>query len=195
MRQYQLDVEAGLVQPSAAMKATQSEATSSAAKSSTKDSESTSTGLLKVSSTPTPASAPETTTTVTAAADESGKGKTDVGSGIEPVAAPAPVTAKKDETIGQPGEWETVEATPASKASSQPNKNDTRDGCSGDIVDEDEDVAGNPEDLRRFKIVEKTYPLDDDDLAGEGEGAGGGSAVFKKRKGGVGKPRNIRRKL
>lgn len=196
MRQYQLDVEAGLVQPSAAMKAAQSEATSSAAKSSTKDSEPTPTGLLKVSSTPTPAPVPDKTTTETAVADESGVGKTDVGSGTEPVAAPAPVAAKKDETIGQPGEWETVEAPPAPKASSLlQNKNDTKDGASGVIVDEDEDVAGNPEDLRRFKIVEKTYPLDDDDLAGEGEGAGAGSAVFKKRKGGVGKPRNIRRKL
>ncbi|KAG0079476.1 hypothetical protein BGZ90_002511 [Linnemannia elongata] len=193
MRQYQLDVEAGLVQPTAAMKAAQSEATSSAAKSSTKDSEPIPTGLLKLSSTPTPAPAPETTTTHTAIADVSGEGGTDVGSGTEPVAAIAPVKAKKDETIGQPGEWETVDVHNVS--SSQQNKKDTKDGPSSVIVDEDEDVAGNPEDLRRFKIVEKTYPLDDDDLAGEGEGAGGGSAVFKKRKGGVGKPRNIRRKL
>ncbi|KAF9537565.1 hypothetical protein EC957_007961 [Mortierella hygrophila] len=187
MKQYQLDVEAGLVQPSAAMKAAQSEATLSTAKSSTKNSEPTPTGLLKVSSTPTPAPAPETTTIETAAADELGEGKTDVGSGTEIVAASEPVKAKKDETVGQPGEWETVEAPPAPKTSSQQNNRDSN----GVIVDEDEDVAGNPEDLRRFKIVEKTYPLDDDDLAGEG----GGSAVFKKRKGGVGKPRNIRRKL
>ncbi|KAH7049478.1 hypothetical protein BKA57DRAFT_459976 [Linnemannia elongata] len=193
MRQYQLDVEAGLVQPTAAMKAAQSEATSSAAKSSTKDSEPIPAGLLKLSSTPTPAPAPETTTTDTAIADVSGEGTTDVGSRTEPVAAIAPVKAKKDETIGQPGEWETVDVH--SVSSSQQNKKDTKDGPSSVIVDEDEDVAGNPEDLRRFKIVEKTYPLDDDDLAGEGEGAGGGSAVFKKRKGGVGKPRNIRRKL
>ena len=194
MRQYQLDVEAGLVQPSTAMKAAQSEPTSSTAKPSTKNSEPTPTGLLKVSSTPTPAPALETTTAGTATADESEERKTVVGSDIEPIAAPAPVKAKKDETIGQPGEWETVEAPSAPKSSSQQNK-DTKDGSSSVIVDEDEDVAGNPEDLRRFKIVEKTYPLDDDDLAGEGEGASGGSAVFKKRKGGVGKPRNIRRKL
>ncbi|KAF8941826.1 hypothetical protein BGZ47_007144 [Haplosporangium gracile] len=205
MRQYQLDVEAGLVQPSASMKATQSGANSSTAKPSAKDSKPTSTGLLKVSSTPAPAPVPtsESTATETVTVEESEERKTDAGLNTEPVVAPTLVKVKKDETIGQPGEWETVEV-PAPKASlSQESKKDKEDGSSGGsntntsgvTVDNDEDVAGNPEDLRRFKIVEKTYPVDDDDLAGEGDGAGGGSAVFKKRKGGVSKPRNIRRKL
>jgi hypothetical protein len=188
MKQYQLDVEAGLVTPSAALKASQTEASSSTTKPSAKDSEPTSTGLLKVSSTP----APESESTVTDTTREgSEEGKADTGTNTESDAAATPVKAKKDETIGQPGEWETVEApTPKATSSSQQNKKDS--SSRGGVVEEDdEDVAGNPEDLRRFKIVEKTYPVDDDDLAGEGDG----SAVFKKRKGGVGKPRNIRRKL
>lgn len=184
MKQYQLDVEAGLVQPSAEMKAKQTEATLSTTKPSAKDSEPTSTGLLKVSSTPAPESESTATDTTT---EGSGDGKTETEANTESNAAATPVKAKKDETIGQAGEWETVEA-PAPKASQQ-NKDNSSNG--GVNMDDDEDVAGNPEDLRRFKIVEKTYPVDDDDLAGEGEG----SAVFKKRKGGVGKPRNIRRKL
>ncbi|KAG0286996.1 Mismatch repair endonuclease pms2 [Linnemannia gamsii] len=184
MKQYQLDVEAGLVQPSAAMQTKQAEATSSTTKPSGKDSEPTSTGLLKVSSTPAPESESRVNDTTT---DGSGKGKTETGADAEAVAATTPVKPKKDETIGQAGEWETVEA-PAPKTSQQSKDNSSGGGAN---VDDDEEVAGNPEDLRRFKIVEKTYPVDDDDLAGEGEG----SAVFKKRKGGVGKPRNIRRKL
>ncbi|KAF9144150.1 hypothetical protein BG015_000194 [Linnemannia schmuckeri] len=199
MRQYQLDVEAGLVQPSASMKAAQSEAISSTAKPSAKDSEPTSTGLLKVSSTSAPASESTLTETVTV---EKSEGKTDAGSNTEPVVAPTLVKVKKDETIGQPGEWETVEA-PAPKASLSQGRKDKKDGSNGGSStstsainrDDDEDVEGNPEDLRRFKVVEKTYPGDNDDLVGEEDGAGGGSVVFKKRKGGVGKPRNIRRKL
>ncbi|KAK3812678.1 MAG: hypothetical protein J3R72DRAFT_462629 [Linnemannia gamsii] len=176
MKQYQLDVEAGLVQPSTvAQKGATAAADATTTKTPAKDLEPTptGTGLLKV--TASLASMPSKEK------EDSEEGKEDTESpNSEPVATAPPVKAK-DETIGQPGEWETVEApVHRQKAVAE---------------DEDEDVAGNPEDLKRFKIVEKTYPVDnDDDFAGE-DGAGGGSAVFKKRKGGVGKPRNIRRKL
>ncbi|KAG0373157.1 Mismatch repair endonuclease pms2 [Mortierella sp. AD032] len=176
MKQYQLDVEAGLVQLSTvAQKGATAAADATTTKTPAKDVEPTptGTGLLKV--TASLASVPSKEK------EDSEEGKEDTESpNSEPIATAPPVKAK-DETIGQPGEWETVEA-PVHQQKAV-------------VEDEDEDVAGNPEDLKRFKIVEKTYPVDnDDDFAGE-EGAGGGSAVFKKRKGGVGKPRNIRRKL
>ncbi|KAF9101733.1 hypothetical protein BGX29_005297 [Mortierella sp. GBA35] len=184
MKQYQLDVEAGLVQPSAAMKAAQTKETEATATPPAKESEPTPTGLLKVSSSkPTPAPTKPATT------EESEEGKTETGSTPEP-AAPLPVKIK-DETVGQPGEWQTVEVpVSSSNKSSQQNK---KEGSDSAAVDDDEDVAGNPEDLRQFRIVEKTYPVDDD-LVGEDD-VNAGSAVFKKRKGGVGKQRNIRRKL
>ncbi|KAF9124006.1 hypothetical protein BGW39_008531 [Mortierella sp. 14UC] len=185
MRQYQLDVEAGLVKPSAAMTGAQKEVTvAGAVKAPAIDSKPTPTGLLKVSSNP----APPTTEK-----EDSDKDKEDGQSSLEPVVVTPPVKAM-DETIGQPGEWQTVEA-PVSKASSS-QQQARRDTVGAAVVeDDDEDAASNPMDLRRFKIVEKTYPVDDDDAAAGEDGASGGSAVFKKRKGGAGKPRNIRRRM
>ena len=60
-------------------------------------------------------------------------------------------------------------------------------------ADDDGEGAADPEDLRGFKIVEKTYPVDgDEDDGAAAEGSGG--SLFKKRKGGANKPKNIRRK-
>ncbi|KAG0271166.1 Mismatch repair endonuclease pms2 [Linnemannia exigua] len=182
MKQYQLDVEAGLVQPSVAQKGA---ADTTTAKIPAKDVEATptETGLLKVSVSPASVSSKEK--------EDLEEGKEDTGSSSSELIATTPPVKAKDETIGQPGEWQTVEA-PVPNTLQQQGRKDMAGGVT--VEDDDEDVAGNPEDLRRFKIVEKTYPVDDDDVAGE-DGASGGSAVFKKRKGGVGKPRNIRRKL
>ncbi|KAF9933383.1 Mismatch repair endonuclease pms2 [Linnemannia zychae] len=188
MRQYELDVEAGLVQPSAAMKTGQKEKSSSTSvpPPQAKSSELASTGLLKTSTTTTQSSEP---TSNSRKEKEEEKEKAGTGANSEPVAT-EPVKKIRDETIGQPGEWQTVE-TPVRKTPSQQSTQNRDNGLV--INNDDEDEEGNPEDLKRFKIVEKTYPVDDDS-AGE-DNASAGSAVFKKRKGGGGKPRNIRRKL
>ncbi|KAF9903347.1 hypothetical protein EC991_003886 [Linnemannia zychae] len=184
MKQYQLDVEAGLVQPSAAMIVAQKEAEAATmAKEPAVDSKPTSTGLLKVTSSPAPASTTEK--------ENSNKDKEDGQPSLEPAVVTPPVKPK-DETVGQPGEWQTVEA-PVSEALPSQRQGTTGGGVI--VEDDDEEAAGNPEDLKRFKIVEKTYPVDDDDGVMGEDGASGGPAVFKKRKGGASKARNIRRKL
>ncbi|KAG0212098.1 hypothetical protein BGX28_006859 [Mortierella sp. GBA30] len=183
MKQYQLDVEAGLVNPSASV--------------------------------PVPTPHKDSSTTVTVSTEmktessvkESSKvddKKEATGSNSVPVAAAETTLSPrrtKDETVGQPGEWQTVEVpTPTPRVPEkrgQGNRDDSRKDEGGNHYvpgADDEDGEADPEDLRGFKVVEKTYPVDDDLGANEGEESTGG-AVFKKRKGGASKPRNIRRKL
>lgn len=132
------------------------------------------------------------------------------GSNSEPVAfnpvkKEAATTSVKDETIGQPGAWETVEAPePIASSSTSSSKRDidgnikNEDGSESHIVpgaDDDEEGAADPEDLKGFKIVEKTYPVDGDEDELDGAAAeGSGGSLFKKRKAG-GKAKNTRRKL
>ncbi|KAF8955789.1 WW domain binding protein 4, partial [Entomortierella lignicola] len=184
MKQYQLDVEAGLVQPSGS-----------------------SPTPTKGAIAPSPVQKPPPPVLLASSSSDTKKAAT--GSNSEPVAKPAakaetkptiPV-ASRDETVGQPGEWQTVEAPaprPVSKSEQGENgqKKEKDEGGNHYIpgADDDEDEA-DPEDLRGFKIVEKTYPVEADIPGGDGETESTGAAVFKKRKGGASKPRNIRRKL
>ncbi|KAF9170145.1 hypothetical protein BGX20_009384 [Mortierella sp. AD010] len=182
MKQYQLDVEAGLVQPSG--------------------------------SSPIPGKEPATPPAKAASEQKPptllGSKTTATGSNADPVAAPVAkaeaATAKtsnptRDETVGQPGEWQTVEV-PAPRSVPKPekgeggNKNENNEGGNHYVQGADDDEGeADPEDLRGFKIVEKTYPVETDAHGDDGEGGSTGVAVFKKRKAGASKPRNIRRKL
>ncbi|KAF9414084.1 hypothetical protein BGZ94_000516 [Podila epigama] len=113
-----------------------------------------------------------------------------------------PEPTPKDETIGQPGAWQTVEVKPQTKHRSN-NTNKAKDGEStggsqalAGAVDDEDDGEHDPEDLRGFKVVEKTFPTDLQSNSDDEPSAGtDGSPMFKKRKTGVGKPRNIRRKV
>ncbi|KAG0304574.1 hypothetical protein BGZ98_005322 [Dissophora globulifera] len=198
LKQYQLDVEAGLVQPSA----------SSPAPTKVLSAHSERSAPLSISAAPgVPASKPTTgapssssdstsgaAVTVAAAADAT-------GSNSEPVvaktpAAPIPITIR-NESVGQPGEWQTVEV-PAPRPTNrrdggEANTKKDEDGSHYVPGADDDDEEADPEDLRGFKIVEKTYPVEPE-LPGE-DGEDAGAAVFKKRKAGASKPRNIRRKL
>ncbi|KAF9356675.1 hypothetical protein BGX26_004911 [Mortierella sp. AD094] len=190
MKQYQLDVEAGLVQPSGSSPTP----TKGPAIPPTK---------VTPEQKP-PASAPPSSNLLL------GTKVTATGSNADPVAAPVakaeaatPTTSKssRDETVGQPGEWQTVEvpvprSVPKAEQGDSGNKNDNNEGGNHYVpgADDDEDEA-DPEDLRGFKIVEKTYPVETDVHGDDGEGESTGAAVFKKRKAGASKPRNIRRKL
>ncbi|KAF9287734.1 hypothetical protein BGZ68_001343 [Mortierella alpina] len=182
MKQYQLDVEAGLVKPP----------TSSPVQ------------------TPVPALAPAPAPKTQDASDKvPSESKADenegTGSNSVPVAVPvakATSDKPKDETVGQPGEWQTVEVPTTSHSSTtqrreQGNSGGSQKGEGGShhvVGADDDDGEIDPEDLRGFKIVEKTYPVEDD-VGANGDEESAGAVVFKKRKGGANKPRNIRRKL
>lgn len=95
-----------------------------------------------------------------------------------------------------PGEW-TIVTPPAAKVQGKDGK-DSGGTAAEQIEDEEEE---DPDDLRNFKVVEKT--LDSFDIGGgtkrdRGEMVGdeeSTGALFKKRKvGGQGKVRNIRKK-
>lgn len=106
-------------------------------------------------------------------------------------------TIARDETVGQPGEWQTVEA-PVRKKQEPDDKIPRKDESGSHYVPgaEDDDGDADPEDLRSFKIEEKTYPVDSALHDEDGDnGDDSGVAVFKKRKAGVSKSRNIRRKV
>ncbi|KAF9964129.1 hypothetical protein BGZ70_006912 [Mortierella alpina] len=184
MKQYQLDVEAGLVQPSTSAPAFPSQIETSAPA-------------------PAPAAKKEDASEKEPSASKA-NAKEGTGSNSVPVAVPvakATSDKPKDEAVGQPGEWETVEVPIRSHSSTTQGR---EQGKSGGLQKgeggshyvagaEDDDGEVDPEDLRGFKIVEKTYPVEDD-LAAIGDEENAGAAVFKKRKGGASKPRNIRRK-
>ncbi|KAI8601342.1 hypothetical protein EDD21DRAFT_374720 [Dissophora ornata] len=191
LKQYQLDVDAGLVKPSTSSPASTMGAAVQATNAApppapvTKDPS----GSKPALATPSPSSD-----------SSSGPSADATGSNSEPVAAKAAIEAsvsKRDEAVGQPGEWQTVEV-PASRATQnqgQGEKDTGKDEGGNHYVPgaDDEDGEADPEDLRGFKIVEKTYPVEAE-LPGE-DGEDSGAAVFKKRKAGASKPRNIRRKL
>ncbi|GJJ78785.1 hypothetical protein EMPS_11144 [Entomortierella parvispora] len=191
LKQYKLDVEAGLVQPTAEMTAAleAAEAAELAAKSAPPNTSGA------ASSTKPSISQPLSKAT---------------GSNSEPVTfnpvkkeTAASTTPVKDETIGQPGAWETVEApVPVASSSKSSSKRDldgnikNEDGSESHIVpgaDDDDEGAADPEDLKGFKIVEKTYPVDGEDDGLDGAPAeGSGGSLFKKRKGGS---KNTRRRM
>ncbi|KAF9952954.1 WW domain binding protein 4 [Mortierella alpina] len=189
MKQYQLDVEAGLVQPSTSTPSFPSRVETSV-----------------------PVPAPATKKQDAAEKEPSESSQADVkegtGSNSVPVAVPVAKVAPnkpKDETVGQPGEWQTVEVrtlphSSTSQKREQGNSGGSQKGESSSshhvVGADDDDGEVDPEDLQGFKIVEKTYPVEDDLGAhGAGDEETAGAAVFKKRKGGASKPRNIRRKL
>ncbi|KAG0261185.1 WW domain binding protein 4 [Mortierella polycephala] len=174
LKQYQLDVEAGLVQPSTSFPAVASPATVAAESVSSKS---------------------ESSPTILG----SKKPTASTGSNSVPVAEPkAPAAKPADKTIGQPGEWQTVESTGQKHGQDKKSDGKKDEERSHYVPGADEDDGeADPEDLRGFKIVEKAYPIDDE-LVGNNDADGGegsaGAAVFKKRKAGANKSRNIRRK-
>ncbi|KAG0019827.1 WW domain binding protein 4 [Podila clonocystis] len=187
MEQYQRDVEAGLVAGSAPPPPKQSTLSSS------------------LSTTSAPPQPQTTSSTVTmdlkAQIDPSDHSNTQKSTDPEPPVTPTPKPV--DETVGQPGEWQTVEvrSTPSNRLSSRSNEpGQTKEGdrSSSHYVagaDDDDDGEHDPEDLRGFKVVEKTYPTEHQGDSDEGSKMDDGAPMFKKRKAGAGKPRNIRRKV
>jgi hypothetical protein len=94
-----------------------------------------------------------------------------------------------------PGEW-TIVTKPVSQTKRDVEAPDQkRPATTHDLRPEmQDDFAADEEDLRRFKIQEKSYP-EDTFANGDDTKEEGGGIVFKKRKvGGQGKPRNIRKK-
>ncbi|KAF9918400.1 hypothetical protein BX616_008960 [Lobosporangium transversale] len=194
MKQYQLDVEAGLVKQPGQLAASLKKPDISPAVSVVP---STSSKILAEAS----ADIPSPATDKTSASAEKDTSEIAVGGSDSKLT--------KDLSVGQPGEWQVVEtpkrrettmASESSRNGSKSDKNQVQGNESGHHyiagADDDDEAQGDPEDLREFKIVEKTYPTDAD-LLYEGDGdtaAGDGSAVFKKRKGSSNKQRNIRRK-
>ncbi|KAG0090292.1 hypothetical protein BGZ92_003257 [Podila epicladia] len=186
MEQYQRDVEAGLVIGSAPPPPKQSKSSSSS------------------SSSPAPPPPQMTPSTVSndlkTQKDPSDDSDTTKNTDLEPPVAPVP--KQVDETVGQPGEWQTVEvrSVPASRPSGRSNESSQKkegDGSSHYVAGtDDDDGEHDPEDLRGFKVVEKTYPTEHQGNSdNEGSKADDGAPMFKKRKAGAGKPRNIRRKV
>ncbi|KAI7816875.1 hypothetical protein BC939DRAFT_467614 [Gamsiella multidivaricata] len=199
MRQYQLDVEAGLVQPN-----TSSPAFGSAKGPTTQDTKASSTSTAPVAAKAAPSGVEPSANTQPSSKTTSKTGTGATGSNSEPLAAPKSLTetlqasnVARDENVGQPGEWQTVEV-PAPRVTHIQADNELRNNEGGNHyvpgADDDEDAV-DPEDLRGFKIVEKTYPVDPDLPSEDGNGESSGAAVFKKRKAGASKPRNIRRKV
>ncbi|KAF9110392.1 hypothetical protein BGX27_006422 [Mortierella sp. AM989] len=151
MRQYQLDVEAGLVSPSG---------TSSASTKGTK------TPPAKV----TPEQKPTPSASLLSSSSAGTKGAA-TGSNTEPVVAPvakaevaipSTPTNAKDETVGQPGEWQTVEVPAPRLAQEDKGKNaDGKEGGNHYVPGaDDDDGEADPEDLHGFRIMEKTYPVE-----------------------------------
>ncbi|KAF9434000.1 hypothetical protein BGZ76_008716 [Entomortierella beljakovae] len=109
---------------------------------------------------------------------------------------------ERSENVGQPGEWETVIApvprvvSRLERGKGRNESDDTNENGKHYIVGaDDEDDAADPEDLREFKIVEKTYPVETEIPGKDGKADDGEPVVFKKRKTDAGKSRNIRRKV
>ncbi|KAG0223722.1 hypothetical protein BGW42_005707 [Actinomortierella wolfii] len=191
--QYQRDVEAGLIAPPPGgfPPATRTSASTAVPPASAAKESSTSSST----STPTPTS-PKTAST---------SDKKALASKDQP-SSPKQAVEVRDETIGQPGQWQTVE-TPSNKRTrakaeeqddATATKNQGREGprLSSSIQGADlDDEEGDPEDLREFKIVERTWPNEKPSMENEDEEeGGGGGSMFKKRKGNAGKTRNIRKK-
>ncbi|KAF9334201.1 hypothetical protein BG006_002575 [Podila minutissima] len=186
MEQYQRDVEAGLVAGSAPLPSKQSTSSSSSSASPAPP--------------PPPQTSPSTVSNdLKAQNDSTDDSDTTKNTVPEPPAVPAPKPV--DETVGQPGEWQTVEvrSVPSSRPSGRPYESGQKkgDGSSHYVAGaDDDDGEHDPEDLRGFKVVEKTYPTEHQgDSDNEGSKADDGAPMFKKRKAGAGKPRNIRRKV
>ncbi|KAF9365312.1 hypothetical protein BGX34_010525 [Mortierella sp. NVP85] len=186
LEQYQQDIKAGLAQPSSSSPAqTKVQATPTA-----------SSGLGKAEpGQPGAVASPKRADTSSAAGTVVKKPKP--SSEQEALESGSKPTIIRDETVGQPGEWQTVEA-PMPPKRGQDDKIPKKDESGSHYVPgaEDDDGDADPEDLRSFKIEEKTYPVDStlpDENGDNGDDSG--VAVFKKRKAGASKPRNIRRKL
>ncbi|GAB5591912.1 WW domain binding protein 4 [Umbelopsis nana] len=110
----------------------------------------------------------------------------------EPFEMPVPRAMQAE---AAPGEW-TIVTKPVSEAKSDSDVADTkRPTTTHDLRPEmQDDFAADEEDLRSFKIQEKSYP-EDTFVNDEENKDDGGGVVFKKRKlGGQAKGRNIRKK-
>ncbi|KAF9972002.1 hypothetical protein BGZ73_004928 [Actinomortierella ambigua] len=197
--QYQKDVEAGLIAPSPGgfPPATSASATTAAPSADTAE---PSSATKKKTALPASPSAPEET-------DSSKRTK---AAESKDHSAPPPPVEERDETIGQAGQWQTVERRTGSnkrargkEGDQESDKKEHRSGPrlsssvqGADLDDEEED----PEDLKGFRVVEKVWPgekaaFDEQEEAGAGEEeASSGGSMFKKRKGNAGKARNIRKK-
>ncbi|KAF9577550.1 WW domain binding protein 4, partial [Lunasporangiospora selenospora] len=205
MKQYQLDIEAGLVSSSLPQPSVIPSGSNSAAPATESES-----GLGS-----TPPSKPVSSSSKdepTAPASATGSNNVPLASKkVKPTpkeTRPTTPKVKRDETIGQPGEWQTTESTQSSEPREEKRKReeDVEEEPEGEekVTPSRESVADNhedeetvdPEDLRGFQVVEKTYPLEDEDLLQDKDGdASSGAAMFKKRKGGAAKARNIRKRL
>ncbi|KAF9210173.1 WW domain binding protein 4 [Podila verticillata] len=185
MEQYQRDVEAGLEAGSAPPPPKQSTSSSSSS----------------APSVPPPQTHAPSTATMDLTSQKEASDPSDTTKDTDPEPPTAPAPQPVDETVGQPGEWQTVEvrstASGRSSGSGDSGQKKQGDGTSHYVAgaEDDDDNEHDPEDLRGFKVVEKTYPTENQ---GESDNEGkvdDGAPMFKKRKAGASKPRNIRRKL
>lgn len=193
MEQYQQDIKAGFVQSSSSSLApTKGQAVPTSTTPSP-----VSVGRAREGQAGAVASSPEAQAeTLTTASGTVVKTSKPSSEPEVPEACAKPIVTR-DETVGQPGEWQVVE-TPTPKQQGERGSGKGESGSHYVPGAEDDDGGEvDPEDLRSFKIEEKIYPVDSvlgED--GQDSGDGGSSAVvFKKRKAGASKPRNIRRKL
>ncbi|KAI9242306.1 MAG: hypothetical protein BYD32DRAFT_403846 [Podila humilis] len=185
MEQYQRDVEAGLEAGSAPPPPKQSTSSSSSS----------------APSVPPPQTHAPSTAIMDLTSQKEASDPSDTTKDTDPEPPTAPAPQPVDETVGQPGEWQTVEvrstASGRSSGSGDSGQKKQGDGTSHYVAgaEDDDDNEHDPEDLRGFKVVEKTYPTENQ---GESDNEGkvdDGAPMFKKRKAGASKPRNIRRKL
>ncbi|KAG0256304.1 hypothetical protein DFQ27_005781 [Actinomortierella ambigua] len=211
--QYQKDVEAGLIAPPPGGFPPATSSSTTAAIGAATSTSSTSTPTSS-SSAAAAASADKDKSTSSSTSSPTASTKTDGSK----TSSTAPVTKdespsrveKRDETIGQPGQWQTIErrVSGSSKRSRENDgdqegkKDEQRRGprLSSSVQGADlDDEEVDPEDLRGFKVVEKTWPGEkpafdeQQEEGGKGEEETAGS-MFKKRKGNVSKTRNIRKK-
>ncbi|KAI9289761.1 hypothetical protein BC943DRAFT_315094 [Umbelopsis sp. AD052] len=109
----------------------------------------------------------------------------------EPFEMPIP---KAPGSEAAPGEW-TVVSKPVNHVKEAPVSDKSGSSTTHDLKPEmqDDDFAGYEEDLRSYKIKEKSYP--EDTYVEDTDEQKDGGVMFKKRKlGGQGKGRNIRKK-
>ncbi|KAF9939966.1 WW domain binding protein 4 [Modicella reniformis] len=200
LEQYQQDVKAGFVQPSSSSQTPTKESGTVTSASSTKAASVSSAGKAGAGAGQTSSVAPSSleaqVETLTSAASSSSS-NSDTAEKDSSETTTKPTVTPRDETVGQPGEWQTVEVSIPKR---QGGKEEDGSHYIPGADDDEEREAADPEDLRSFKIEEKTYPVDSDPLGEDGqhngaEDSGGAAAVFKKRKAGASKPRNIRRKI
>jgi hypothetical protein len=96
------------------------------------------------------------------------------------------------------GEWRPVTPPPIPPVSdTQKADQASSESISKEVIlqDDDDEEEEDPDDLRNFKVVEKTFPLDDQAPGNYTEDKDSSKVTFKKRKfAGQAKTKNIRKK-